>query len=162
MTSPSSFTRMRSDALIRLKETPKGFTQNVVGSTGSRSVMWPATPSSKPYLPKIRKAADHCKILPRSADGAFTCKFAFQIRPLFVWIVELWRTGNFELLNHRFRRGDTWFKRCSIRGFRITIAMRLDRRWWRHGEDGWQDVMDRRSPRCRESSRVGGSEISLR
>lgn len=37
--------------------TPKGFTQKVDGSTGSRSVMWPATPSSKPNFPKIRKAA---------------------------------------------------------------------------------------------------------
>lgn len=42
---------------MREKATPKGFTQNVVGSTGSRSVIWPATPSSKPYFPKIRKAA---------------------------------------------------------------------------------------------------------
>lgn len=36
MTLPSSLTRMRSDALMRLKAVPKGFTQNVSGSTGSR------------------------------------------------------------------------------------------------------------------------------
>lgn len=57
MTFPSSLTRMRSEALIMENATPKGLTQNVVGSTGSRSVMWPATPSSKPYLPKILNAA---------------------------------------------------------------------------------------------------------
>lgn len=57
MTLPLWSTWIRSEALIRENETPNGFTQKVVGSTGSRSVMWPATPSSKPYLPKIRKAA---------------------------------------------------------------------------------------------------------
>lgn len=41
ITLPSSLTRMRSEALIRLKAVPNGFTQNVSGSTGSRYVIWP-------------------------------------------------------------------------------------------------------------------------
>lgn len=48
-TLPSWLTRIRSEALMSANATPNGFTQNVSGSTGSRSVMWPATPSSKPY-----------------------------------------------------------------------------------------------------------------
>ena len=32
-----------------------GLTQNVSVSMGSRTVMWPATPSSKPNLPKMRE-----------------------------------------------------------------------------------------------------------
>ena len=57
MTFPEWSTRIRSDLVMRLKARPKGFTQKQSGCTGSRRVMWPATPSSKPYLPKIRKAA---------------------------------------------------------------------------------------------------------
>lgn len=80
ITAPSWLTWIRSEDLIREKERPKGFTQKVEGSRGSRRVMWPATPfhlsacvvfllgsigywgrgdvpSSKPYLPKMRNAA---------------------------------------------------------------------------------------------------------
>lgn len=57
ITSPSSLTWIRSDDLIREKARPKGLTQKVSGWTGSRIVMWPATPSSNPNFPKIRKAA---------------------------------------------------------------------------------------------------------
>ena len=46
MTLPSWLTRMRSEDLICEKATPKGFTQKAEGSTGSRRVMWPATPLS--------------------------------------------------------------------------------------------------------------------
>lgn len=42
---------------INENETPKGFTQKLSGLTGSRKVICPATPSSKPFFPKIRKAA---------------------------------------------------------------------------------------------------------
>jgi hypothetical protein len=35
ITAPAWSTRIRSDAFIRLNATPNGFTQNVVGSTGS-------------------------------------------------------------------------------------------------------------------------------
>ncbi len=35
---------------------PNGFTQNSSGNSGSRAVMWPATPSEKPNLPKMRNA----------------------------------------------------------------------------------------------------------
>lgn len=38
------------------KDLPKGFTQKLVGSTGSRTVMCPAIPSEKPHLAKIRYA----------------------------------------------------------------------------------------------------------
>lgn len=44
MTWPSWLTWIKSEALISEKERPKGFTQKVEGSTGSRRVMWPATP----------------------------------------------------------------------------------------------------------------------
>lgn len=44
MTCPSWLTWIKSEALISEKERPNGFTQKVEGSTGSRRVMWPATP----------------------------------------------------------------------------------------------------------------------
>ena len=40
-----------------LKLIPNGFTQKWSSRSGSRAVMWPATPSSKPNFPKIRKPA---------------------------------------------------------------------------------------------------------
>ena len=39
---------------------PNGFTQNMSGYSGSRTVMWPATPSPKPNLPKMRSAPARC------------------------------------------------------------------------------------------------------
>ncbi len=63
LTSPPSTilplwsTRIRSLLFINENATPNGLTQNVVGSTGSRTVICPATPSSKPYFPNMRKAA---------------------------------------------------------------------------------------------------------
>src|ERR1700761_9024095 len=57
MTLPSWSTRIRSERLSCENARPNGFTQKVCGSTGSRSVMCPATPSSKPYLPKMRNAS---------------------------------------------------------------------------------------------------------
>src|SRR3954453_10152475 len=56
-TSPSWLTRTRSDDLIIEKCMPNGLTQYVVGSPGSRTVMCPATPSSRPALENIRNAA---------------------------------------------------------------------------------------------------------
>lgn len=53
MTLPLWSTRIRSLLLIMLKATPKGLTQKQSGWTGSLKVIWPATPSSKPNLPKI-------------------------------------------------------------------------------------------------------------
>lgn len=44
MTLPWWSTWIRSEAFIREKARPNGFTQKVDGSTGSRRVMWPATP----------------------------------------------------------------------------------------------------------------------
>jgi hypothetical protein len=48
---------VRFETLIWLKCTPNGFTQNVSGNSGSRAVMCPATPSSKPNFEKRRKPA---------------------------------------------------------------------------------------------------------
>jgi hypothetical protein len=45
MTLPAWSTWIKSDAFISLNAVPKGFTQNVSGSTGSRTVMCPATPN---------------------------------------------------------------------------------------------------------------------
>src|SRR3954468_12187878 len=55
-TSPVWLTRMRSDTRICLKDRPNGLTQKWSSSSGSRAVMWPATPSSKPNLPNSRNA----------------------------------------------------------------------------------------------------------
>ena len=43
--------------MIVLKSMPNGFTQKWSARSGSRAVMWPATPSSKPNRPKRRNAA---------------------------------------------------------------------------------------------------------
>src|SRR5216684_1123509 len=48
---------MRSETRMRPKCRPKGFTQKWSSRSGSRAVMWPATPSSKPKREKRRKAA---------------------------------------------------------------------------------------------------------
>ena len=45
----------RSSTRICLKLMPNGLTQKWSGCSGSRAVMCPATPSSKPRRPKIRK-----------------------------------------------------------------------------------------------------------
>ena len=50
---------------MREKCIPNGFTQKQSGCTGSRTVMWPATPSSKPYLAKMRNA--HARVFFRWA-----------------------------------------------------------------------------------------------
>ena len=42
---------------MRPKSMPNGFTQKQSVCSGSRAVMWPATPSSKPYFEKTRNAA---------------------------------------------------------------------------------------------------------
>ena len=69
-TSPSWSTRIRSDARICLKLMPNGLTQKWSVRSGSRAVMWPATPSSKPKRPKIRKAAARrCLRWARSSSG---------------------------------------------------------------------------------------------
>ena len=54
---PSWSTQIRSEARICLKLMPNGFTQKRSACSGSRAVMWPATPSSKPKRPKRRNAA---------------------------------------------------------------------------------------------------------
>ena len=61
---------MRSDARISPKLRPNGFTQNSSGSSGSRPVRWPATPSLNPKRSKRRKAAAiRCFMCVRSASG---------------------------------------------------------------------------------------------
>src|SRR6478672_12609538 len=56
-TSPCELTRTRSLTLMWLNAIPKGFTQKWSRRSGSRAVMCPATPSSNPNLPKMRKPA---------------------------------------------------------------------------------------------------------
>src|ERR1700759_567147 len=56
-TSPCELTRMRSDTRMWLNAIPNGFTQKWSRRSGSRAVMCPATPSSNPNLPKMRKPA---------------------------------------------------------------------------------------------------------
>src|SRR5438309_8242151 len=56
-TSPWWLTRRRSETRMWPKCMPKGLTQKWSVSSGSRAVMWPATPSSKPHLENMRKAA---------------------------------------------------------------------------------------------------------
>ena len=54
---------------MRLKSTAKGLTQKWSVSSGSRAVMWPATPSLKPNLPNRRKAAaSRCLMWVRSSS----------------------------------------------------------------------------------------------
>src|SRR3954453_287149 len=80
-TSPVWLTRMRSDTRICLKDRPNGLTQKWSSSSGSRAVMWPAAPSSKPNFPNSRNApARRCLRKRRSssivrspvAEGNFT------------------------------------------------------------------------------------------
>src|SRR5579875_3529435 len=67
-TSPWWLTRIRSDTLMWRKFMPKGLTQKWSVSSGSRAVMWPATPSENPSLPKMRRApARRCLRCSRSS-----------------------------------------------------------------------------------------------
>src|SRR4051812_26600972 len=70
-TSPWWFTRIRSSTVICLKLMPSGLTQKWSRRSGSRAVMWPATPSSKPNCPNSRKAAARrCLRWRRSSAGS--------------------------------------------------------------------------------------------
>jgi hypothetical protein len=42
--------RTRLDCFIRAKEAPWGLTQNVSGSTGSRTLQWPMIDQYRPYM----------------------------------------------------------------------------------------------------------------
>ena len=55
-TSPSWLTRIRSLTRMWRKLRPNGLTQKWSGNSGSRTVMWPATPSPNPKRPKMRSA----------------------------------------------------------------------------------------------------------
>src|SRR5580698_1267442 len=73
-TVPSWLTRINSDTLIWLKLMPNGLTQKCSGYSGSRAVMWPATPSENPSLPKTRNApASCCLRYNRSAATSACC-----------------------------------------------------------------------------------------
>src|SRR5712672_4408251 len=56
-TSPFAFTSIKSETRIWLKCTPNGFTQKCSGRSGSRAVMCPVTPSSKPNFENKRNEA---------------------------------------------------------------------------------------------------------
>ena len=59
-TSPSWFTRRRSLTRISPKCMPNGLTQKWSVRSGSRTVMWPAGPSSYPSRAHTRNAAARC------------------------------------------------------------------------------------------------------
>ena len=68
-TSPVWLTRIRSETRTWRKLMPKGFTQKWSVSSGSRAVMWPATPSEKPKRPNSRSApASFCLRCRRSSS----------------------------------------------------------------------------------------------
>ena len=68
-TSPWWLTRMRSLTVMWRKLRPNGLTQKWSGNSGSRTVMWPATPSPKPKRPKMRSApASFCLRWSRSSS----------------------------------------------------------------------------------------------
>src|SRR5271154_6367318 len=68
-TSPVWLTRIRSETRTWRKLMPKGFTQKWSVSSGSRAVMWPATPSEKPKRPNTRSApASFCLRCRRSSS----------------------------------------------------------------------------------------------
>src|SRR5271156_3952554 len=67
-TAPLWSQRMRFETVIWLKWTPNGFTQNVSVTSGSRAVMWPAPPSSKPnFENSLNPAASRCLRCSRSS-----------------------------------------------------------------------------------------------
>ena len=76
--SPTLFCRVRLATSFYLlpshiawEHRPKGFTQKLLGSTGSRTVICPAMFSPKPYLAKMRKAiARRCFKYLRSSYGS--------------------------------------------------------------------------------------------
>ena len=60
---------MRSLTRMWRKLRPNGLTQKWSGNSGSRTVMWPATPSPKPKRPKMRSApASFCLRWARSSS----------------------------------------------------------------------------------------------
>ena len=67
--SPVWLTSKRSEARMWLNGVPKGFTQKQSVCSGSRTVMWPATPSLNPKRPKIRKAAARRSLRCRRSDS---------------------------------------------------------------------------------------------
>ena len=68
-TSPEWLTRRRSLTRMWRKLMPNGLTQKWSGNSGSRTVMWPATPSPKPKRPKMRSApASFCLRWSRSSS----------------------------------------------------------------------------------------------
>ena len=69
MISPVWLTRSRSETRMWLNGVPKGFTQKQSVCSGSRTVMWPATPSLNPKRPKIRKAAARRSLRWRRSDS---------------------------------------------------------------------------------------------
>src|SRR6478672_4582741 len=70
-TSPLWLTRMRSFTRICLKFMANGLTQKWSSSSGSRAVMWPATPSSNPNAPNRRNAAASRCLRWRRSSSAF-------------------------------------------------------------------------------------------
>ena len=119
---------------MRLKETPNGFTQKVVGSTGSRSVICPATPSSKPAAFSLKDR------ISRRVDWVLTIfakdpesgrQASFKILSFFVFVVEDEWTGELGHLHAGLSLAQARLQRSSGRRL-ITVGRRFCSRWWRH------------------------------
>lgn len=100
MTLPASFTRIKSDALIRENATPNGLTQNVVGSTGSCKNIndWYARDGSKGMVMSYPQSdmSSYSLIETVLAKDAECCrKTPLQICTLFILVIKLWRLGKF-------------------------------------------------------------------
>src|SRR3954468_21661125 len=89
-TSPCELTRMRSDTRMWLNAMPNGFTQKWSRRSGSRAVMCPATPSSKPNCQKIRKpAARRCLRCCRSSSAVSNFGRYQRSSRTAVWAMEI-------------------------------------------------------------------------
>ena len=85
---------------------PKGFTQNVLGSTGSRRVMWPATPVDLSCQYRIASGLCYrcfrCRALTLveavfPEDAECSGEPAFQVVALFHFIGKGWHGGHLHL-----------------------------------------------------------------
>jgi hypothetical protein len=132
MTSPLSLTRMRSEDLIKLKATPNGLTQNVVGSTGSYMVLVSRMPVMCSTYPQ-RDVTSHTfvkAIFAKDAEGSR--KSALQICALFVRIVKLWRLGEFKHLRLSIFLVQTRLVRGNRVGLGLVACLGLNCRRRRH------------------------------
>ena len=116
-----------------LKFMPSGLTQKWSVSSGSRAVMWPAVPSSKPKAPKMRKAAARrCLRCRRSSSTLVNFGNLCGLRslPMGAEYLRLYRSVQYDrgdgLLAHRSRtRPRRALPRLRAEGDRDAGAARL-------------------------------------